>query len=64
MNFDEMHAAVKDAENTLRLADLHVSKMANLVAGRLRSGDVSGRVLAELKRELANYNIHTGKWKS
>ena len=63
MTFDEMHQAVKDAEATRARADLHVRKMADLCAGRLRKGNVSAYVLKKLKRELRDFNIHTGYWK-
>lgn len=61
MNFDEMHAAVKDAERTLSLADGVITKIARMLIGRLRKVE-SGWVLADLKRELRGFNIHTKKW--
>lgn len=63
MNFDEMAAAVADAERTIRLLDHRVNQMAKLVAGRLQSADVPQSVLCNLKKELQNYNMTTGEWK-
>lgn len=38
-------------------------KFARFVCGNLRHYDVSSYILDELKRELKDYNIRTGKWK-
>lgn len=62
MKFDEMQAAVRDAKQTINSADHIVAQMAEIVAGRLRKGNVPGRVLEALKRELRDYNIHTSSW--
>lgn len=59
--FDQMHAAVSEAEATLRAADCFADKMARLLVGRLRQ--VSPWVLRALKKELAAYNAHTKEWK-
>lgn len=64
MRFDEMKEAVRDARATINRADMHVSSMASMCAGRLRRAGVSHHTLCELKKELANYNMHTGSWKS
>ena len=63
MTFEEMAEAIAEAEMTIRRGDRHVAAMASLVRGRLRSGGVSTWVLEELKRELRDFNIHTGSWK-
>ncbi len=63
MNFDEMSEAVREAELTARLLDRFVGRMAEIVANRLQTGNVSHSVLKKLKTELANYNMHTGRWK-
>jgi predicted metal-dependent hydrolase len=63
MNFGEAHEAIEDARRTMRHADSVVSQLAGLCAGRLRAAGVSGYVLKQLKRELADYNIHTSSWK-
>lgn len=63
MDFDEVHEAVNEAKNTIRMADTAVGKMASIVAGRLRKAEVPWGVLKALKNELRDYNIHTGKWR-
>ena len=62
MNYGEMKTAVEDAERTLRFADMAADDMARMLIGRLRKVHTFG-VLADLKRELKGYNIHTGTWK-
>lgn len=65
MNYDEMSAAVKDAERTMRLADIATDSLVQLVVGRLRKV-TSWRghdALKSLKKELRDYNMGTGKWK-
>jgi arabinogalactan endo-1,4-beta-galactosidase len=63
MRFDEVTAAIEDATRTVNQADRIVKDLAHLCAGRLRKANVSSWVLQDLKRELANYNIHTSSWK-
>ena len=63
MNYEEFDSAVKDAETTMARASAFVRMLARLAVGRLRRSKVSHHVLAELKRELRDYNIHTGRWK-
>ena len=63
MTLDEMHAAVKDAEAIRSRADIVTRKLAELCVGRLRTGNVSWHVLTELKRELRDFNMHTGCWR-
>lgn len=60
--FDEMRAAVNEAESTLRAVDSIAEQLARMLVGRLRK--VSSYYLSKLKRELRDYNIHTGKWKA
>jgi len=36
MNFPQLHEAVKDAENTLNLADTIAERIAKMLIGRLR----------------------------
>ena len=57
-----MELAIADAEAQLRRSDMVASKLARLLRGRLRKCD-SSIVLSELKRELRDYNAHTGQWK-
>lgn len=61
----EMEQAIKQAEQTFRAADNNATAMARMLKGRLRKVEVgwNGEVLAALKRELRDYNIHTRTWK-
>ena len=61
--WNEINEGIQDARNTINKADFHVDQMARLICGKLKSSDVSGDVLACLKKELRSYNIHTYKWK-
>lgn len=61
MNWFEVDAAISEARRTLNAADNHAQSMAKLLKGRLRH--VSCRTLADLKKELRDFNSHTGKWK-
>lgn len=63
MKYSEMAEAIDDAEVQIRLADTFVAQMAKFICWRLRGGNVSGRVLAALKRELRDFNAHTKQWK-
>ena len=63
MTFTEALQAAEDARQTQRAADVMVRKTAALIRGRLEVAGVSDQVLCNLKRELANYNMHTGQWK-
>ncbi len=59
--FDLMHAAVAEAETTMRAADNMAYKIAPLLRGRLRK--CSRYVLADLKRELTKFDAHKKEWK-
>lgn len=62
MTLVEMHDAVNDARQTLRkVADVS-NKMADMLVGNLRHANDS--TAARLKKELADYNIHTGRWRN
>lgn len=61
MLYQEMNAAIQDAEKTLRFADMAASSIAEMLVGRLRKVDTP--YLDELKRELKNYNMQTGQWR-
>lgn len=62
--WDALRAGVQDAKQTIQRTDNFVGEMAEIIAGRLRKGRVSASVLGQLKRELRDFNIHTGKWKT
>jgi hypothetical protein len=68
VTFDEVTAAVNDAERAIRQANIRVEQMTFLVRGRLRYIDVNRwsnrELLADLKRELSQYNATTGQWKN
>lgn len=63
INFDQMVQAVEQAHNTIKRADMVAGNMARILKGRLRTANVPSHVLSDLKRELANFNMHTGQWK-
>jgi hypothetical protein len=62
--FDEMRGAVAEAKQTLAAADSVAGEMASLLVGRLRCATVRSWDLKRLKKELRDFNIHTGTWKS
>jgi hypothetical protein len=65
--FDEMRAAVAAAKAQLQAADESASDMALLLKGRLRHVGAGWRgveSLKALKKELHDFNMATGKWKS
>lgn len=62
MNYYDVDQARREAENTLRQADRAIREAADLIRHRLRSSSVRDPVLCDLKRELQQYNMHTGKW--
>lgn len=63
MNWSEAQEAFADAENTIKRADFIATDMANLLRGRLRKVKNSC-TLADLKRELRDFDLRTNSWKS
>ena len=63
MTFTEALQAAEDAKQTQGAADVMLRNTAALLRGRLEVAGVSDQVLCDLKRELANYNMHTCQWK-
>jgi len=59
--FDLMRDAIAEANITIRAADRMTNSMASIIIGRLRHVDSWN--LKNLKRELSQFNSHTGKWK-
>lgn len=57
----DMRIAVDRAKYTLDNADDVASDLARLLQGRLRH--VSPYILKKLKKELRDFNMHTGNWK-
>jgi hypothetical protein len=62
MTFNEMAAAVADAEQALFVMRRYCGKMVQLLAGNLRASEASPHYLSKLKRELQDWNIHTSQW--
>lgn len=64
MNYDEMHQAIAQAEQTLRLADSQTEQLIHFTVGRLRKAKSWRAVcnLKKLKKELSQFNATTGKW--
>jgi hypothetical protein len=60
--WDEIERALHEAENIESAARYHANRMARLLAGQLRARRVEARYLAELKRELRDFNLTTGAW--
>ncbi len=63
MQWSEMNHAVNEARAIIDRADLFVAQMARLIAGKLKSGDVSAWTLTELKKELRDFDMRSGDWK-
>jgi hypothetical protein len=63
MTLADMQNAVAEARATMRRADEAVRAMAEMCAGKLRSGHVDLTTLTALKVELRDFNIHTGCWR-
>ena len=61
MDLWDMRKVISQAENTLRGADEVATNAASILPGRLRK--VSPHVLADLKRELRDFNMKTYAWK-
>lgn len=60
--FDDVRAAVAQAKEQFAATDSVATNMAGLLAGRLRQV-WRPEHLSALKRDLAAYNIQTGRWK-
>jgi len=60
-NIWDMTRTIDEAGSTLRNADIVAREIAPILRGRLRHCWDSD--LAALKKELRDYNIHTGTWK-
>jgi hypothetical protein len=59
--FDQLTAALAEARSVRYAVQQHARAMGQLLVGNLNHCNDSD--LVKLKKELANYNIHTGKWK-
>lgn len=63
MTLADMENAVDDARRTLAMADKAAGRMASMLRHRLRTSNIPSYILKDLKKELANFNMHTGEWK-
>ena len=59
--WDVMRDAFREARLVESAADEQVDLMAEMLRGRLRKCNTDR--LAALKRELRDFNMHTGQWK-
>lgn len=60
--WDTMRAAIAQAKSVSSAADQMTRELAGIMRGRLRQCRPDD--LVRLKRELRDFNMHTGKWKS
>lgn len=63
MTTEEMQKAINEARRTFRAADDCSAQIAEILAGRLKTGNVRHHVLCQLKKELDRYNMHTRTWR-
>lgn len=63
MTINEMEQALEDARQTMARADRVAGQLARMLRGRLRNANIPSYILKDLKKELANFNMHTGEWK-
>lgn len=61
--FDDVRRAVWQAGQWQKAVDSQTATMLHLCKHRIRASGASNETLAALKKELRDYNIHTGKWK-
>ncbi len=59
--WDTMRDALAEARSVMAAADDFANGAARICVGRLRKVDWS--TLKAMKRELRDFNIHTGEWK-
>ncbi len=66
MNIEDVRQAVTEAKSAFYLADQNTEAMVGLIVGRLHhvKSYRGRRALSDLKRELRDFNIHTGEWKN
>lgn len=62
MNYEEARQVLNLAKQSVEAADSIADGIAALLVGRLRKIR-SGYVLRLLKKEFANYDMTTGRWK-
>lgn len=63
LSWSEMRESVEDAQRIVKTADLFVGQMARMIVGRLRKSSASASTLCDLKRELADWDMHRKTWR-
>ena len=58
----EINSSINDARRTIENADESTERMCRLIIGRLKHVN-SPYLLKQIKKELRDYNMHTGEWK-
>jgi hypothetical protein len=61
-SIQEVREAVERAKRDIYRAEQLVAEMAFMCKGRLRNSNASAGTLAELKKELRDFDIRTGTW--
>ena len=64
MTYDEIAKAMDEARWLMQRADTVAEKVIPFAVGRLQHLDLNHDTLRRLKRELADFNSHTGKWRA
>ena len=62
MRLHEMRREINEARSTIENAEIVAGQLAGILNGRLRS--IPDHLAANLKRQLQDFNITTGKWKN
>lgn len=63
LSWNEVRQGIREAEVTIRNAEQNVCFMVSIIIGKLKSSKIPHNYLCKLKRELKDFNMHTGKWK-
>lgn len=63
LTYDDVNNARIAAMHQINLVDKGTRDAAKLIVGRLQAAGVNAHTLKRLKKELKNYNCHTGEWK-
>lgn len=64
--FEQTRRGLAQAKAQIRAVDLIAEDLAVLLKGRCRQASktwIGGDAIADLKRELKDFNIHTRRWK-
>jgi uncharacterized ferritin-like protein (DUF455 family) len=63
MTYDEVKLALDAAEEAINQAERFAKRGVEMARGKLRHIGISSYVLADLKRELQNFDMHKMRWK-